>query len=401
MKNNSFIKKKYPRVWLKSGREKSVLNFHPWIFSGSILKQDSGCSEGDIVEVCTFGGDTLAYGHYSLKASISCRIFHFGNISGDFDEQYWFQKFSNAREARIKFENPQTNAWRWIFAEGDNLPGLILDIYDDVAVIQARTTGMKNLLPTVTQWLQKQKIRHTLLKEEKGSSSQDIENEWIYGKKPLVSIIENSLVFQVNVENGQKTGFYLDQRENRALFRHYASNRDVLNVCCYSGAFSIYALAGGAKSIVSVDISKNAIEQAKFNVDTYVNKNINTSLSCDYQVSDCFEWLKKMPENRYDLIVLDPPAFSKSQSSLMEATRGYKEINMKAIRKIRPGGMLFTFSCSQHIEKQLFQKIIFAAAADAKRTVRILHQLHQAPDHPINIFHPEGEYLKGFVLEVY
>lgn len=253
----------YPKVYLRKGREKSVLNLHPWIFSGGIQKQDN-CFDGDIVAVCSANNEILGYGHYTEKASIACRLFHFGNIEGNlFTKEYWFQKFTKAREARKKLKNTETNAWRWIFAEGDNLPGLILDVYHDTAVIQARTTGMKKLLPTLTEWIQNQNIQHIIQKEERGNSSQVAENQWILGKKQLTLIKENGFSFEVNVESGQKTGFYLDQRDNRTLFQRYAQERTSLNLCCYTGAFSVYAIAGGAKSITSVDVSKTAIEQAK------------------------------------------------------------------------------------------------------------------------------------------
>jgi 23S rRNA (cytosine1962-C5)-methyltransferase len=394
----------YPKLVLKPKRERSVLHRHPWVFSGAMASIPPAAGEGDIAEVRSSEGVVLGYGFYSQKSQIICRMFHWGDEKTDFESaEYWQQKIQRALELRnSQVITPGTNAYRLLHAEGDFMPGIILDIYAEVAVMQLLVQGAerrKNLIREALQMLGFNNI-YTRYK----TSSEKLEDistgsGWLSGEaeSPVV-VVENGLNFKIDFIEGQKTGFFLDQRDNRQLLRMLSKGKKVLNCFSYTGGFSVYAFAGGADLVHSVDISESAIKACDENVSLNLATNPNAKhLSF---IKDCFEYLREMPENEYDIIVLDPPAFAKHARAVENAARGYKQINMRAIQKIKPGGMIFTFSCSQNISTELFRKIVFGAAADAKRNVRIIHQLHQPADHPINIYHPEGEYLKGLVLWV-
>lgn len=386
---------------LKQGRERSVNNFHPWIFSGAV-KNMPNVENGSIIGVVDDKGALLGYGFFSPNSQIVCRIFEFTNENLTFENQmYWTEKVKKAfllRHSLLNFET--TNAFRLLHAEGDFLPGVIADVYHDVIVMQLLIKGTEKILPFLLKAFEELGYKNVYLKNKENSfrfEEVDLTNGWLNGKKETsVFIKENGLTFEIDIENGQKTGFFLDQRENRALVRHYAKGRNVLNAFSYTGGFSVYAQAGGAASIDSVDISKDAMKHAHQNAVLNFGENtIHQSIP-----ADCFDFLRKMPENKYNLIVLDPPAFAKNLRSVPNASRGYKDLNMIAMSKIAKNSLIFTFSCSQHIDSSLFRKIVFSAAADAKRNVRIIQQLSQCCDHPINIFHPESEYLKGLLLHI-
>ncbi|MBX9853546.1 MAG: class I SAM-dependent rRNA methyltransferase [Cytophagaceae bacterium] len=390
----------YPILKLKPKREKSILNRHPWIFSGAIDKAPKA-QEGDIIQVVDTTNKVLGYGFYSQKSQISCRMFEWGNAEIDLEnEQYWVQKIQRAFELRKQqVISEATNAYRLLHAEGDFIPGIIADVYGDTAVVQILIKGTENKKELIFSALKNIGIKNIYVKSKTSSHvMEDIEavSGWAYGKTDTPVVVkEHGLKFQVDFIEGQKTGFFLDQRENRELLRTVSKNKKVLNTFSYTGGFSVYALAGGAEEVHSVDISADAVKGAEENVSLNFPQANHKGIT-----KDCFDFLKDMPENYYDIIILDPPAFAKNARAVENASRGYKQINMRAFQKIKPGGLVFTFSCSQNIDKLLFQKIVFGAAADTRRNVRIVHQLHQPLDHPINIFHPEGEYLKGLVLYV-
>jgi 23S rRNA (cytosine1962-C5)-methyltransferase len=328
-------------------------------------------------------------------------MFHWGADEPDFENPaYWQRKIERAQKIRKEIiTSPGTNGYRLPHAEGDFLPGLIADVYNEVSVLQVLIKGVEQRLSLFTEAFHNLGYGHLFVKAKNSSPKiNDINSgsHWIdvpYGKE--IIILENGLKFSIDVEGGQKTGFFLDQRDNRQLLRTLAKDKTVLNAFSYTGGFSVYALAGGAKMVHSADISNDAINASLLNIELNFPDAAHEGF-----VVDCFDFLKDMPDDLYDLIVLDPPAFAKHARSVENATRGYKQINLQAFKKIKPGGLLFTFSCSQHISSDLFQKIIFGAAADSGRNVRILYQLQQPADHPINIYHPEGEYLKGLVLWV-
>lgn len=384
-----------PKLVLKSGRDRAVRNRHPWIFSGAVKTKPSKANEGDIVLVCDNEGEVLGLGHYAPKAALICRLFSFGSSVPEIDESFWKEKLRAAYHYRQSILDLNANTgYRLIHAEGDNMPGVIIDIYGDAASVQLRTKGTAQLAEVISSYLQTElAIKHIYLRTE---SKEDADGEWVLGGETERTFKENGISFYVDIATGQKTGFFLDQRDNRALLREMAKDKKVLNTFSYSGAFSVFALAGGAKSVDSVDSSASATELADQNVRlNFPDTNKHQAIK-----ADAFNFLKEMPDNAYDLIVLDPPAFTKHISTVQKAARGYKEINLKAMQKIAKGGLLFTFSCSQHISTDLFRKIVFGAAADAGREVRIVAQLSQAADHPVSIYHPEGEYLKGLVLYV-
>ncbi len=390
---------KYPVLTLKPARERSLLNRHPWVFSGAV-KDLPATQTGDIVQVQDSKKNILGYGFFDTKSQITVRMFEFSSQEIRIDEAYWHKKIKSAYELRKKYVlNLSTNAYRLLHAEGDFLPGLIVDVYNKVAVIQILIRGIEKVFPAILGGLQQIGLEYIYLKTKENAKFADdmqISKGWLTEEfeKNLI-IRENNLKFPIDVVKGQKTGFFLDQRENRLLLQQYSKGKNVLNAFSYTGGFSVYALAGGAKSVHSVDISKDAIEVCEQAVEMNFGKNApHTSIS-----EDCFDFLKKT-EERYDIIVLDPPAFAKNIKSVPNATRGYKELNLTAIKKIAPGGLIFTFSCSGNVNMDLFRKVVFGAAADANREVRILHQLSQPADHPVNIYHPEGEYLKGLVLQV-
>ncbi len=389
---------------LKPKRERSVILRHPWLFSGAIASLPKDAKDGDIVAVLSSEKVILGYGFFSAKSQIVCRMFHWGTSDEDFfTVKYWESKIRNAEELRANLVRSElTNAYRLIHAEGDFLPGIIIDIYNNVAVMQLLIKGTEHIKEYLINALQNCGYTNIYMKTKASSEAIEGINSpagWLAGNHHSpVSILENGLKFQVDFIDGQKTGFFIDQRDSRHLLQKFSSGKTVLNCFSYTGGFSVYALAGGATQVQSVDISNTAIDQCNQNV--HLNADRYDVQKHQSLAIDCFEYLKTMPENEFDIIVLDPPAFAKHARAVDNATRGYKQINMRAFQKIKPGGLLFTFSCSQNISQELFQKIIFGAAADVGRNVRIVYQVHQGADHPINIYHPEGSYLKGLVLWV-
>lgn len=382
------------QIILKPNREKPILNKHCWIFSGSVEQVKQPDSVG-IAEVCDANGRLLGFGFSDPGSQILCRMFHFGEApTTGFGPDYWRQKFHSALALRQKLIfSPQTNACRLIHAEGDFFPGLVVDAYGP------KTAVVHTLIKATHQWIGTwvsllAEWGYTHIYHKKG---QDEKGSWIGEGSPAapVRILENGLQFEAEIEIGQKTGFFLDQRENRKIIGHLSKGKKVLNAFSFSGGFSVYAIQGGARQVDSVDISGKAVEAANHNVslnfpDFQQHKGIK---------ADCFEFLKSMDAD-YDLIILDPPAFAKSKAHVEKAARGYKEINLSALRKMASRGLLATFSCSQHIDRQLFQQIVFSAAVDSGRQIRIVQMLDQPADHPINIFHPESAYLKGLLLLV-
>lgn len=388
-------------IQLKPKREENVLRFHPWIFSGAIARiSGPKPEEGDIVKVADAEGNYLATGHYQV-GSIAVRIISFDDC--DIDRSFWHSRLSQAyrlRQALNLADNPQTTAYRLVHGEGDNLPGLVIDIYGSTAVVQAHSVGMHHVRQTIAELLVEivPSVKNVYYKSEGTmpfKAPVAVEDGYLIGAKDDMIVSENGLKFFANWLDGQKTGFFVDQRENRSLLERYSAGRDVLNMFCYTGGFSFYAMRGGARSVHSVDASALAIE--------LTNKNIGLNFPDDPRhsasVVDAFKYLNDV-DGKYDLIILDPPAFAKHRDALRNALRGYQRINAAAFRQIRPGGILFTFSCSQAVSKEQFRLAVFSAAAESGRSVRILHQLTQPADHPVNIYHPEGEYLKGLVLYV-
>ncbi|MCX6292378.1 MAG: class I SAM-dependent rRNA methyltransferase [Bacteroidetes bacterium] len=394
------MQKSFSKIILKKGKERSLLNMHPWLFSGAVEKTDAGISEGDIVEIHSFDQKYLATGHYH-EGSIKVRIFSFSQTAADYE--FWKEKIEKAYLLRKQLgftDDPGTNVYRLVHAEGDGLPGLIIDIYDTTAVIQTHTLGMhrvKNFLVDALKEIYRNRLTAVYDKSAESMSKQEntiAENSFLFGSEKNIEVTENGIRFFVDIESGQKTGFFIDQRENRKLLGTYSSGKKVLNTFAYSGGFSLYSLKAGAELVHSVDSSKKAAELAEKNVALNF-----TNVSHAFYAEDVFGFLKKS-ETVYDVMVLDPPAFAKHLSSVDKATIGYRNLNYEAMKRINKNGILFTFSCSQVIDKNLFRKIVFMAALQAKRNVRILHQLTQPPDHPVSIYHPEGEYLKGLVLFV-
>ena len=392
----------YKEIRLKRGKEESLKRFHPWVFSGAILKIDEGVSEGDVVRVLANSGDFIAVGHYQI-GSIAVRVLTFDDEP--IDDSFWDQRLTAALEVRQSIgvaDNEQNNTYRLVHGEGDHLPGLIIDIYGQTAVMQAHSVGMHICRSEVAASLKRvmqDRINHIFYKSEttlpfKADLGQ--ENGFLLGGSPDNIALENGLKFHIDWLRGQKTGFFVDQRENRSLLEHYSRGRDVLNMFCYTGGFSVYAMRGGAHKVHSVDSSAKAVD--------LVNANVELNFPGDSRheafAEDAFKFLQQMEQDAYDLIILDPPAFAKHKDALHNAMKGYTRLNVRAFEKIRPGGILFTFSCSQAVSKDQFRLAVFTAAAQSGRRVRILHQLHQPADHPINIYHPEGEYLKGLVLYV-
>lgn len=391
----------YKTVHLKKGKEESLKRFHPWIFSGAIHHLDEDISEGEIVRVVTFMGDFIAIGHYQI-GSIAVRVLSFQDVH--IDETFWESHLGSALVMRRGIgmaDNPQNNTYRLVHGEGDNLPGLIIDCYGKTAVMQAHSVGMHNNRFDICKALIKimgDRIEQVYYKSEttlpyKAELGQ--ENGFIYGSTEEDVAIENGLKFHVDWLKGQKTGFFIDQRENRSLLEHYAKGRSVLNMFCYTGGFSVYAMRGQAKLVHSVDSSAKAVELTNQNIALNFPQDTRHEAFCE----DAFKYLDTH-DGKYDLIVLDPPAFAKHRSTLRNALKGYTRLNVKGFQQIKSDGILFTFSCSQVVTKEQFRNAVFTAAAQAGRKVRILHQLHQPADHPINIYHPEGEYLKGLVLYV-
>ena len=390
----------YKHIYLKRGKEESIQRYHPWVFSGAIHHTDKGIEDGDIVQIISFEGDYLATGHYQI-GSISVRILSFNDI--EINEQFWKNRLASALNTRIAIgiaDNKKNNTFRLVHGEGDNLPGLVIDIYGPTAVMQAHSVGMHMSREIIAKSLidvMDGRISNVFYKSEttlpyKAELGQ--ENGFIYGNSEDNIAIENGLMFHVDWLKGQKTGFFVDQRDNRSLLETYAKGKKVLNMFCYTGGFSFYAMRG-AELVHSVDSSAKAIELTKKNVELNFPGDKRHKAFCE----DAFKYLDESGSN-YDLIVLDPPAFAKHRNALRNALKGYCRLNAKGFEKIKPGGIIFTFSCSQVVSKDNFRNAVFTAATLAGRKVRILHQLHQPADHPINIYHPEGEYLKGLVLYV-
>ena len=389
-------------IILRKGKEESLKRFHPWVFSGAVHHTEGDLAEGDIVEVLNNEGRFVALGHWQV-GSIAVRVLTFNRQK--IDLEFWKKRLTTALDVRKSIGvagTPYNNMYRLVHGEGDNLPGLIIDIYGENAVMQAHSVGMHVSRMQIAEAL-KAVMGDTLnaiyYKSEttlpfKASLGQ--ENGFILGESNDNVAIENGLKFYIDWLKGQKTGFFVDQRENRSLLEKYSRGRKVLNMFCYTGGFSVYAMRGGAELVHSVDSSAKAVD--------LVNANIELNFPDDKRhkafAEDAFRFLDEMKEGAYDLIILDPPAFAKHKDALKNALRGYTKLNVKAFEKIPAGGILFTFSCSQAVNKDQFRMAVFTAAAMAKRKVRILHQLHQPADHPINIYHPEGEYLKGLVVYV-
>ena len=401
----------YKNVYLKKGKEESLGRFHPWVFSGAIHHIDGQPQEGDVIRIVNIDGRFLAVGHIQI-GSIAVRILSFEDVI--IDKVFWKERISAAYNVRKSIFCSQltapnkeskrlTNAYRLIHGEGDGLPGLIIDVYNRTAVMQAHSVGMhvsrREIADALAEVLDGT-IDNIYYKSENTlayKASEDGGNGFLKGSIATADDIatENGLRFHVDWLGGQKTGFFVDQRENRALLEHYSQNRKVLNMFCYTGGFSFYAMRGGAELVHSVDSSSRAIDITRANVEL----NFPGDTRHEAFAEDAFKYLERMGD-QYDLIILDPPAFAKHKDALRNALMGYRKLNAKAFEKIRPGGILFTFSCSQVVTKDNFRTAVFTAAAMSGRRVRILHQLTQPADHPVSIYHPEGEYLKGLVLYV-
>lgn len=389
------------KIILKPGKDKSVFRYHPWIFSGAIAETEGDLQEGDLVKVYNSDNRFLAIGHYQI-GSIAVRILSFDDLDIRYD--FWKNRISQAYEMRRNLrltDSPDNNVYRLVHGEGDDMPGLIVDYYAGVAVIQFHSVGM---------YLERENITKALLEVmgdkltaiyDKSEGTLPFKaaikpcNGYLYGNAENFIAMENGLKFNVDWLEGQKTGFFIDQRENRSLLEKYAEGKNVLNMFCYTGGFSFYAMRGGARSVHSVDVSARAIELTEQNVEL----NFPGDSRHRAFAEEAFRFLEHS-RDKYDLIILDPPAFAKHQNVLNNAIQGYKKLNRKGIEVIKPGGIIFTFSCSQVMTKDLFRQTVFTAAANTGRKVRILHQLNQPADHPISIYHPEGEYLKGLVLYV-
>ena len=392
---------KYCKVFLKPKKEESLLRFHPWVFSGAIQSVEGDPEEGDLVEVYGANQRFLAIGHYQI-GSIAVRVLSFTPIP--IDDAFWIERIRIAYELRKTLRlagGENNNTFRLIHGEGDNLPGLVIDMYAHTAVMQAHSVGMHYARHQIAEALKAvlgDTLQNIYYKSEATlpyKANLGSEDGYLFGGEVEDIAIENGLKFCVDWQKGQKTGFFVDQRENRSLLEHYAKDRSVLNMFCYTGGFSFYAMRGGAKVVHSVDSSAKAISLTKKNVEL----NFPGDPRHEAYAEDAFKYLDRMGD-QYDLIILDPPAFAKHRDALRNALRGYTKLNAKAFEKIRPGGILFTFSCSQVVNKENFRNAVFTAAAQSGRSVRILHQLTQPGDHPVNIYHPEGEYLKGLVLYV-
>ena len=389
------------KVYLKAGKEESLKRFHPWVFSGAISRMEGEPEEGEIVDVYTSKKEFIACGHYQI-GSIAVRVLSF--VQEEINHEFWKRRLTVALDLRRSLglvDNPLNNTYRLVHGEGDNLPGLIIDIYDRTAVMQAHSAGMHVYRMEIAEALSEVMqgmVENIYYKSETTlpfKADLGPENGFIKGGSPENIAMEYGLKFHVDWLKGQKTGFFVDQRENRHLLERYAKGRNVLNMFCYTGGFSFYAMRGEANLVHSVDRSAKAIDLTNKNVElNFPNDNRHQAFA-----EDAFKFLDRMGD-QYDLIILDPPAFAKHRDALRNALRGYSKLNAKAFEKIKPGGILFTFSCSQVVDKKDFRNAVFTAAAQSGRSVRILHQLTQPGDHPVNIYHPEGEYLKGLVLYV-
>ncbi len=393
---------KYKKIKLKPKKEESLRRFHPWIFSGAVQQKDDSLTEGEVVSVYTSNDEFIAVGHYQI-GSIEVRVLSFDEESIDLD--FWIKRLASALQLRksIGLVSADNNSYRLVHGEGDNLPGLIIDVYAETAVIQSHSVGMHEDRMMICEGLKAvlgDTLKNIYYKSETTlpfKANLGAENEYLYGGKDVSEVaIENGLKFHPDWVKGQKTGFFVDQRDNRALLEKYAKDRSVLNMFCYTGGFSFYAMRGNAKLVHSVDSSSKAI--------ALTNKNVEINFPNDTRheafAEDAFKYLGGINKGDYDLIILDPPAFAKHRGAIRNALQGYKRLNAAAFDKIASGGIVFTFSCSQVITKDAFRLAVFSAAAMSGRKVRILDQLNQPADHPINIYHPEGEYLKGLILYV-
>lgn len=402
----------YKTIQLKKGKEESLKRFHPWIFSGAINRMDPGIEEGETVRVITIAGDFIAVGHYQI-GSIAVRVLSFDDIEITLD--YWKDKLLSALTMRQRIgiaDNPDNNTYRLVHGEGDGIPGLVIDCYGKTAVVQAHSVGIHMCRKDIAKALVEvmgSRIENVYYKSEttlpfkaklgdaesQAHEANGLKNGFLYGGSKENVAVENGLKFRIDWLHGQKTGFFIDQHENRSLLERYSAGKSVLNMFCYTGGFSVYAMRGGANLVHSVDSSGKAIELTNDNIELNFPGDTRHKAICE----DAFKYLEHEGD-KYDLIILDPPAFAKHRAALRNALKGYTRLNVKAFEHIKKGGILFTFSCSQVVTKDNFRNAVFTAAAQAGRTVRILHQLHQPADHPINIYHPEGEYLKGLVLYV-
>ena len=395
------------RIILNKGKEQSLKRFHPWVFSGAVKRIEGGDpSEGDVVDVYSFGGEYLGCGHYQI-GSITVRILSFEKVA--IDQDFWNRAIEgayNARKTLGLIGASDTDAYRLVHGEGDFLPGLIIDVYGKTAVIQAHSAGMFLAKDSIAEALRKVygSALAAIYDKSEGTApfkaGLDLKDGYIYreeGVEDAQVVLENGNKFSVNWVEGQKTGFFLDQRDNRALVKKYAAGKNVLNLFCYTGGFSIYALNGGAAHVDSVDSSRKAMDMVVRNVELNgFTEGVEHTSYCE----DAIEFMRKCEGNKYDLMIVDPPAFAKHRGALDNALRAYKRLNALAIEKVKPGGVVFTYSCSQVVDKHNFALAVFSAAAQTGRRVRILHRLTQPADHPVNIYHPEGEYLKGLVLLV-
>ncbi len=393
-----------PVLTLRKGKEESLDRFHPWVFSGALTvmpQPGSGIEEGDLVAVAAHDGRIVGTGHFQI-GSIAVRMLTF-DASEAIDEEFYRRRLTDALRMRraIGLPGDGTDAYRLVHGEGDFLPGLVVDVYGPTAVLQAHSAGMHFARLTIAEMLTSLDagIANVYYKSETTlpyKARLDPQNEYLIGTDQGCVATENGLKFNIDWLRGQKTGFFVDQRDNRSLLRRLSNGRRVLNMFCYTGGFSVYALAGGASKVVSVDSSAKAIALT----DANVLMNFGKEPRHQSYAEDAFKFLDNMADGEYDLIVLDPPAFAKHRSALRNALQGYRRLNARAFTKIAPGGILFTFSCSQAVTREQFRLAVFSAAAQSGRKVRILHQLTQPADHPVNIYHPEGEYLKGLVLYV-
>ena len=391
----------YKKIILHKGKEESLMRFHPWVFSGAISQIDENIEEGDCVSVYSHSGKQIGNGHFQI-GSIAVRMLTWGDDA--IDDDFYYERLKAAYDVRQRLNllRSDNNAFRLVHGEGDFLPGLVIDIYGSTAVLQAHSPGMHcahSKIASALTRLPGNLIKNVYYKSETTlpyKAQLEAQNGYIVGAYDTNIAIENGLKFHVDWLKGQKTGFFVDQRDNRSLLEKYAKDRKVLNMFCYTGGFSFYAMRGGAKLVHSVDRSEKAIQLTNSNVElNFSNDNRHKAFA-----EDAFKFLSHIGNDDYDLIILDPPAFAKHKSALKNALIGYRKLNSRAFEKIEKGGILFTFSCSQAVSKEQFRLAVFSAAAQARRKVRILHQLTQPADHPINIYHPEGEYLKGLVLYV-
>ena len=391
----------YPIITLSRGKEESLRRFHPWVFSGAIHSMDENIEEGDTVSVVAADGSPLGVGHYQI-GSIAVRMLSDKDIK--IDSEFYRSRLQNAARLRrsLGLIRPDNNAFRLVHGEGDFLPGLIIDVYGPTAVLQAHSAGMHYARQIIAQALVElpdMGIKNVYYKSETTlpyKAALDPQNDNIIGGIESDVAIENSLKFHVDWLKGQKTGFFVDQRDNRSLLGSFAKGRKVLNMFCYTGGFSVYALQGGAELVHSVDSSAKAVALVNANVEL----NFGADAPHEAYAVDAFKYLADMEDGAYDLVILDPPAFAKHRGAIRNALRGYQRLNAKAMEKMPSGSILFTFSCSQAISKEQFRLAVFSAAAQTGRRVRIIHQLTQPADHPVNIYHPEGEYLKGLVLYI-